>query len=132
MRSRAFGLISAMFAAGMVFGPLGGGMLYARYGFAVPFFVAAALQFVTLARHDRRCCRNPRTARKRKSALPSRDIWRVSGNRTWPASLAEACDRAGSLRMVCSLLRSTFSDSSAFRYRRRIISFRSSRFSTSS
>jgi MFS transporter, DHA1 family, tetracycline resistance protein len=48
MRARAFGLISAMFAAGMVFGPLGGGLLYARYGFAVPFLVAAALQFVTL------------------------------------------------------------------------------------
>lgn len=48
MRSRAFGLISAMFAAGMVFGPLGGGLLYARYGFAVPFLVAAALQFLTL------------------------------------------------------------------------------------
>ncbi|MGA8097945.1 MAG: MFS transporter [Candidatus Cybelea sp.] len=48
MRSRAFGLISAMFAAGMVFGPLGGGLLYARYGFAVPFLVAAALQLLTL------------------------------------------------------------------------------------
>jgi MFS transporter, DHA1 family, tetracycline resistance protein len=48
MRSRAFGLISAMFAAGMVFGPLGGGILFARYGFAVPFLVAAALQLVTL------------------------------------------------------------------------------------
>jgi DHA1 family tetracycline resistance protein-like MFS transporter len=47
-RARAFGLISAMFAAGMVFGPLGGGVLYARYGFAVPFLVAAALQFLTL------------------------------------------------------------------------------------
>ena len=47
-RARAFGLISAMFAAGMVFGPLGGGVLFARYGFAVPFLVAAALQFLTL------------------------------------------------------------------------------------
>jgi MFS transporter, DHA1 family, tetracycline resistance protein len=47
-RSRAFGLIGAMFAAGMVFGPAGGGLLYSRYGFAVPFLVAAALQFVTL------------------------------------------------------------------------------------
>ncbi|MFY9885101.1 MAG: MFS transporter [Candidatus Cybelea sp.] len=48
MRSRAFGLISAMFAAGMVFGPLGGGILFAHYGFAVPFLVAAGLQFLTL------------------------------------------------------------------------------------
>jgi predicted MFS family arabinose efflux permease len=37
-----------MFAAGMVFGPAGGGLLYSRYGFAVPFLVAAALQFATL------------------------------------------------------------------------------------
>jgi MFS transporter, DHA1 family, tetracycline resistance protein len=47
-RARAFGLIGAMFAAGMVFGPAGGGILYARFGFAVPFFVAAVLQFATL------------------------------------------------------------------------------------
>jgi MFS family permease len=48
-RSRAFGMIGAMFAAGMVFGPAGGGLLYARFGFAVPFLVAAALQLATLA-----------------------------------------------------------------------------------
>ena len=48
-RARAFGLIGAMFAAGMVFGPAGGGILYARYGFAVPFLVAAGLQLATLA-----------------------------------------------------------------------------------
>jgi DHA1 family tetracycline resistance protein-like MFS transporter len=47
-RSRAFGMIGAMFAAGMVFGPAGGGILFARYGFAMPFFVAAGLQFLTL------------------------------------------------------------------------------------
>ncbi|MBV9718947.1 MAG: MFS transporter [Candidatus Eremiobacteraeota bacterium] len=47
-RARAFGLIGAMFAAGMVFGPAGGGALYAHFGFAVPFLVAAALQLVTL------------------------------------------------------------------------------------
>lgn len=48
-RARAFGFISAMFAAGMVFGPLGGGILYAKFGFAVPFLTAAGLQLVTLA-----------------------------------------------------------------------------------
>ncbi len=48
-RARAFGLIGAMFAAGMVFGPFGGGILYARFGFATPFLVAAGLQLVTLA-----------------------------------------------------------------------------------
>jgi MFS transporter, DHA1 family, tetracycline resistance protein len=47
-RARAFGLIGAMFAAGMVFGPAGGGILYAHFGFATPFLVAAGLQFVTL------------------------------------------------------------------------------------
>jgi MFS transporter, DHA1 family, tetracycline resistance protein len=47
-RARAFGLISAMFAAGMVFGPAGGGILYARFGFATPFLVAAGLQALTL------------------------------------------------------------------------------------
>lgn len=47
-RSRAFGLIGAMFAAGMVFGPAAGGILFAKYGFAMPFFVAAGLQFLTL------------------------------------------------------------------------------------
>jgi len=47
-RARAFGLIGAMFAAGMVFGPFGGGVLYAHYGFAAPFLVAAGLQLVTL------------------------------------------------------------------------------------
>lgn len=47
-RARAFGLIGAMFAAGMVFGPAGGGVLYQHFGFAVPFLVAAGLQLVTL------------------------------------------------------------------------------------
>ncbi|MDQ2866670.1 MAG: MFS transporter [Candidatus Eremiobacteraeota bacterium] len=47
-RSRAFGLIGAMFAAGMVFGPVGGGALFARFGFMAPFLAASALQFATL------------------------------------------------------------------------------------
>jgi MFS transporter, DHA1 family, tetracycline resistance protein len=47
-RARAFGLIGAMFGAGMVFGPAGGGALYSRFGFATPFLVAAGLQLVTL------------------------------------------------------------------------------------
>jgi DHA1 family tetracycline resistance protein-like MFS transporter len=37
-----------MFAAGMVFGPFSGGILYEHFGFATPFLVAAGLQFVTL------------------------------------------------------------------------------------
>lgn len=47
-RSRAFGLIAATFAAGMVFGPAGGGALFSHFGFAAPFLVASGLQFVTL------------------------------------------------------------------------------------
>lgn len=47
-RSRAFGMIGAMFAAGMVFGPAAGGILFAKFGFAMPFYVAAGLQFLTL------------------------------------------------------------------------------------
>lgn len=47
-RARAFGLIGAMFGAGMIFGPLGGGLLFARYGFAAPFLAAATLQLITL------------------------------------------------------------------------------------
>lgn len=47
-RARAFGYISATFAAGMVFGPVGGGALFAKFGFAAPFLVASALQFLTL------------------------------------------------------------------------------------
>ena len=47
-RGRAFGLIGAMFGAGMVFGPAGGGLLFSRFGFAAPFLAAAFLQFVTV------------------------------------------------------------------------------------
>jgi len=47
-RSRAFGLVGASFAAGMVFGPLFGAPLYNMYGFPAPFLFAAALQLITL------------------------------------------------------------------------------------
>ena len=47
-RARAFGLIGATFAAGMVFGPVGGGILFSRYGFSAPFLAASALQLLTL------------------------------------------------------------------------------------
>jgi len=47
-RGRAFGLIGAMFGAGMVFGPAGGGILFSRFGFPAPFIAAAFLQFVTV------------------------------------------------------------------------------------
>lgn len=47
-RSRAFGLVWAAFGVGMIFGPLIGAPLYARYGFAAPFLFAALLQVITL------------------------------------------------------------------------------------
>ena len=47
-RSRAFGLIGATFGAGMIFGPLGGGILFAKFGFMAPFLAASALQLITL------------------------------------------------------------------------------------
>ncbi|MBV9269835.1 MAG: MFS transporter [Candidatus Eremiobacteraeota bacterium] len=48
-RSRAFGMISATFGAGMIFGPLIGGFVSnTKYGFTGAFLAAAALQFLTL------------------------------------------------------------------------------------
>jgi MFS transporter, DHA1 family, tetracycline resistance protein len=48
MRARAFGLVGASFAAGMVFGPLIAAPLYTKYGFSAPFLFAASLQLLTL------------------------------------------------------------------------------------
>src|SRR5471032_19860 len=47
-RGRAFSYIGAAFSSGLVFGPLAGGYLVAKYGFSTPFLLAAALQVVTL------------------------------------------------------------------------------------
>jgi multidrug resistance protein len=47
-RGEAFAYVGAAFSAGFVFGPATGGWLAERYGFAVPFLVAAALQLITL------------------------------------------------------------------------------------
>lgn len=46
-RARAFAYIGATFAAGMAFGPALGAVL-ANYGFSVPLYTAAGLQFITL------------------------------------------------------------------------------------
>jgi MFS transporter, DHA1 family, tetracycline resistance protein len=48
-RARAFSYIGATFGAGMVFGPVIGGVLFARYGFKAPFLAAAAFELLTLA-----------------------------------------------------------------------------------
>ncbi len=47
-RGQAFAYVGAAFSAGFVFGPATGGILAQRYGFAVPFLLAAALQLLTL------------------------------------------------------------------------------------
>ena len=47
-RGEAFAYVGAAFSAGFVFGPATGGWLAERYGFAVPFLVAAGLQVITL------------------------------------------------------------------------------------
>ena len=47
-RGRAFSYIGAAFSAGLVFGPLAGGFLVGKYGYATPFLLAAGLQVVTL------------------------------------------------------------------------------------
>ncbi|HEY9181229.1 MAG TPA: MFS transporter [Candidatus Baltobacteraceae bacterium] len=46
-RARAFAYIGATFAAGMAFGPALGAVL-ANYGFSIPLYTAAGLQFITL------------------------------------------------------------------------------------
>ena len=48
-RSRAFAFVGAAFSAGLVLGPLAGGLLLERYGYRAPFLLAAALQAITLA-----------------------------------------------------------------------------------
>ena len=47
-RGRAYSYIGATFSGGLIFGPLMGGALFDRFGFAAPFLAAAGLQFVTL------------------------------------------------------------------------------------
>ncbi|HEY4439250.1 MAG TPA: MFS transporter [Candidatus Elarobacter sp.] len=47
-RGRAFAYLGASFSAGFVFGPALAAWLYAAHGFAMPFFVAAGLQALTL------------------------------------------------------------------------------------
>jgi DHA1 family tetracycline resistance protein-like MFS transporter len=47
-RGRAFAYIGAAFSSGLIFGPLAGGYLVAKYGFSMPFLLAAGLQVVTL------------------------------------------------------------------------------------
>lgn len=47
-RGRAFSYVGAAFSAGIVFGPVLGGVLFDRFGFSAPFLAAATLQLITL------------------------------------------------------------------------------------
>ncbi len=47
-RSQAFAYVGAAFSAGLVVGPVAGGLLLAHYGYTMPFLLAAGLQLVTL------------------------------------------------------------------------------------
>lgn len=47
-RARAFAYVGAAFSAGIVFGPVLGGVMYSKFGFSAPFLAAAAIQFLTL------------------------------------------------------------------------------------
>jgi DHA1 family tetracycline resistance protein-like MFS transporter len=47
-RAQAFAYVGASFSAGLVLGPVAGGLLLAHFGYRVPFLLAAALQVVTL------------------------------------------------------------------------------------
>jgi DHA1 family tetracycline resistance protein-like MFS transporter len=47
-RPQAFAFVGAAFSAGLVLGPVMGGLLLSHYGYRTPFLLAAALQVVTL------------------------------------------------------------------------------------
>ena len=47
-RSQAFAYVGAAFSAGLVLGPVAGGFLLSRYGYTMPFLLAAGLQVITL------------------------------------------------------------------------------------
>ena len=81
-RGAAFGYLGAAFSAGFVFGPALGGWLAERYGFAVPFLVAALLQILTLVLTIVMLpeSRGPKTDEER-GAVGLRDIARALGDR---------------------------------------------------
>ncbi len=81
-RGVAFGYLGAAFSAGFVFGPALGGWLAERYGFAVPFLVAALLQILTLVLTIVMLpeSRGPKTDEER-GAVGLRDIARALGDR---------------------------------------------------
>ncbi|MGR4065708.1 MAG: MFS transporter [Vulcanimicrobiaceae bacterium] len=79
-RARAFGLIGAMFGLGMIFGPLGGGILFSRFGFSAPFLAAAGLQFVTLLVTIVALPESRTKSEEEKSRVGFREIFASFGN----------------------------------------------------
>jgi DHA1 family tetracycline resistance protein-like MFS transporter len=47
-RARAFAYVGAAFSAGLVIGPVAGGLLLSHFGYRTPFLLAAGLQVLTL------------------------------------------------------------------------------------
>ncbi|GAC1299841.1 MAG: tetracycline resistance MFS efflux pump [Vulcanimicrobiaceae bacterium] len=47
-RAQAFAYVGAAFSAGLVLGPVAGGLLLSHYGYMMPFLLAAGLQVATL------------------------------------------------------------------------------------
>jgi DHA1 family tetracycline resistance protein-like MFS transporter len=82
-RGQAFAYLGAAFSAGFVFGPALGGWLAERFGFAVPFLVAAALQALTLVVTIVMLPESrSRPTEEERSAVGLRDIARSLGDRT--------------------------------------------------
>jgi MFS transporter, DHA1 family, tetracycline resistance protein len=78
-RARAFGFISATFAAAMVFGPATAGALFARFGYTAPFLAASALQLLTLVLTTV-LLPESRTKREDESHVGVRDIFMTFTN----------------------------------------------------
>ena len=131
-RARAFGLIGAMFAAGMVFGPAGGGILYARFRVrgALPRCRRAAVRDPASDDHDasRIARANQRGGTSRLQARsygasPNPRLGRAFSGRSL-RSRSHSTDGSRSSRSSCSASWPSI-------FRRRTISFRSSPSSTS-
>jgi len=80
-RARAFAYVGASFSAGIVFGPVIGGIMYAKFGFAAPFLVAAGIQFLTLLLTIFRLPEST-SAQERSDVASFGQIWVSLTNRT--------------------------------------------------
>ena len=79
-RARAFGYIGATFASAFAIGPAIAGTLQPHYGYSVPLYLAAGLQFVTLI-VTIAVLPESRSKSAEKNAVGLRDIFRTFGDR---------------------------------------------------